>query len=253
MTAKFRFFRDALLITAVVIAGVAGALILHPEWVKVGSVVLELTPGSTEDLLFQRIRTGLAPSLAALEGQYFWQVPLRKVSEATAGDRRVKSVSVYREFPSVLRVVIEPHTPMLAYLGDDGRVYPVATDATLLPAIPSKDTPDLPLLRGEDLKNEPSLREKALELWEAVPTDGAFAREQISEIDYTKKDGFKVYIGGPGVEVRMGDSDFEPRISRVAKVLSYLQSQNIKGRVIDARFNKKVVVRVRKSPKARSE
>jgi cell division septal protein FtsQ len=230
----------------VVVAAAVGALVMHPEWIKVGSVRLELVPGSKEELLYQRIRLSLAPQLAALEGHYFWEVPLKKVFEATTGDRRVKSVSVFREFPSILRVVIEPHTPLLAYLGDDGRVYPVATDATLLPAIPSKDAPDLPLLRGEDLKNEISLREKALELWQAVPNDGAFAREQISEIAYTKKDGFKVYVGGPGVEVRMGDGEFEPKISRVTKVMSYLQSQSIKGRVIDARFNKKVVVRVRK-------
>ena len=49
-------------------------------------------------------------------------------------------------------------------------------------------------------------------------------------------------------EVKVGDADFGPKFIRVEKVLAYLDSQNIKGRVIDARFSKKVVVRVRKGP-----
>jgi len=72
--------------------------------------------------------------------------------------------------------------------------------------------------------------------------------KNISEIFYSKKEGFKIFLKGVATEVRMGDSDFGPKISRVEKVLSYLDSQNVKGRVIDARFSKKVVVRVRKAP-----
>ena len=46
----------------------------------------------------------------------------------------------------------------------------------------------------------------------------------------------------------MGEGDFDLKVSRVEKVMSYLHNRNIKGRVIDARFSKKVVVRVRNTP-----
>lgn len=234
------------ILATALIAGVVVAL--NPTWIKVEQIELELAPRSTEDLLFQRIKASLVQQTGKMEGSYFWKVPLSAVYELTMKDRRVKKVTVHREFPSRMRVEIEPHTPVLAYLGSDGRIYPVATDATLLPALATADAPDLPLLRGEDLKDEPGLRELAIELFEGVPNEGPLNKKQISEITYTKKDGFQFFISGFGSDVKLGDTDFGPKISRVTKVLSYLESQNIKGRVIDARFSKKVLVRVRNTP-----
>lgn len=230
------------------IAAVAAVLAWNPDWIKIQAVQLDLTSASHEDLLYQRIKKTLEPQFKHFEGRYFWSVPLSEVYELTARDKRVKRLSVYREFPSKVRVEIEPYTPVLAYLSGDGRIYPVATDATLLPALPPSDAPDIPFLRGEDLKDEPKLRESALDLYAIIPDDGLFSKKQISEIYYSKKDGFEVYVSGSASDVKMGDTDFGPKVSRVQKVLSYLDSQNIKGRVIDARFSKKVVVRVRKAP-----
>jgi cell division septal protein FtsQ len=227
----------------------AGALLaLNPHWIRIEDIQITLSENSKEDLLFQRIKSSLQPRTKDYEGRYFWQVPLKTVFQAVTQDKRVKSVSIYREFPSILKIEIEPHTPMLGFLSNDGRVYPVATDATLLPPLPIGEVQDLPFLRGEDFKDEPTLREQALELINAIPLDGAFRKSKISEIVHTKKDGFKVFVSGQATEVQMGDSDFGPKISRVNKVMSYLDSRNIKGRVIDARFAKKVVVRVRKAP-----
>jgi cell division septal protein FtsQ len=227
-------------------AGIAVAL--NPSWIRIESVQVDLANSSHEDLLFQRIRKSLEPQFKYLEGKYFWQVPLKQVYEITSKDRRVKRLSVRREFPSQVWVEIEPYTPVLAYLSGDGRIYPVATDATLLPALAPSDAPDLPFLRGEDFKDEPKLREAAIDLYNTLPDDGALSKKTVSEIYYSKKDGFEVYVSGQTSDVKMGDTDFGPKISRVQKVLSYLDSQNIKGRVIDARFSKKVVVRVRKAP-----
>lgn len=225
-----------------------GVLALNSQWVRIEAVQIELAENSNQDLLFQRIRQSLSQQFKTFEGRYFWQVPLGTVFEITEKDKRVKAAAVYREFPSRLRIVIEPHIPVLAYLARDGRMYPVAMDATLLPAVPVSDVPDMPLLRGEELNDEPQLRERAIELLQSMPEDGLMAKKKISEIIHTKKDGFKVFLSGADAEVQMGEQDFGPRVSRVQKVLSYLDSRNIKGRVIDARFSKKVVVRVRKAP-----
>lgn len=241
-------FRWSLITVFILLITGVSILAMNPQWIKIETVQIELITGSDQELIFQRIKNALAPQFKNFEGQYFWQVPLKRIYDLAAKDKRVKRVSIHREFPSRLRVEVEPRTPVLAYLGVDGRVYPVATDATLLPALPFKDAPDLPLLRGEDFKDEPELRERAIELFEAMPEDGMMRKSQISEIGFTKKEGFKVFISGPNAEIKMGDTDFGPKISRVQRVLSYLEMQSIKGRVIDARYSKKVVVRVRNTP-----
>lgn len=246
---KFRRILRILVLSAGLSVAIAGVVLaMNAKWTRVETIRLELAKESDEDLLFQRIKTTLQGQLSPFEGRYFWQVSLRSVFDRVSKDKRVRKVSIYREFPSVLRVVIEPHTPVLGFLSTDGRIYPVATDATLLPALPVKDAADMPLLRGEELRDEPKLREMALELFDKIPADGDFQKRDVSEILYSKKDGFDVYLSGISSQVRMGDTDFGPKISRVQRVISYLESQNIKGRVIDARFNKKVVVRVRKAP-----
>lgn len=235
------------LFLSLILAGGA-TIYFHPDWIRIEQFHVELTEGSKQDLLFQRIKSSLDPQLKVFEGRFFWELPLKNVMEIVSRDKRVKKVSIFREFPNVLRLEIEPHTPVLAYLARDGRIYPVARDATLLPALAAHDAPDLPILRGEDLKDEPRLRELALDLWSTIPDDGPLGRKAISEILYSRKEGFKLYVAGSAPEIKLGDQDFGPKVSRVQKVMSYLESQSIKGRVIDARFTKKVVVRVRNTP-----
>jgi cell division septal protein FtsQ len=230
------------------LTGLFALLVEHPDWIRVQQFQIELAPGNLEELLFQRIKTSLVGQMKVYEGRLVWELPLKQIQEVVSRDKRVKRVAVYREFPSRVRIEIEPHTPLLAYLARDGRIYPVARDATLLPALLGHEAPDLPILRGDELRDEPALREIAVELLSAIPDQGSLAKNVISEIVYSRKDGFKMFISGHGGEVKLGDTDFGPKISRVQKVLSYLDSQNIKSRVIDARFSKKVVVRVRNNP-----
>lgn len=223
-------------------------LALNPRWIRVESVQPYLAPNSTQTLLYQRIQASLLPQFQTLAGKFFWDVPLSKVYDIVTKDKRVRKVQIYREFPTKLKVEIEPQTPVLAYLSSDNRIYPVAADATLLPALNLADAQDMPVIRGAELKDEQRLREQALELFERIPNEGSLRKSNVSEILYSRKDGFKIFLNGSDAEIKIGDADFSPKLSRVEKVLAYLDSQNIKGRVIDARFSKKVVVRVRKGP-----
>lgn len=215
---------------------------------RIQSVRILLSPDSQEDVLFERIKNGLEEKVKVFEGQFFWQASLTELHGLVIQDKRIRRLAVYRDFPSMLRVEIEPHTPVLIYLARDGRVFPIANDGSLLPPVALKEAPDLPILRGEGVFERIDLREQAIALLESVPEQGAFEKKMVSEIFYTTREGFRVFVSGAVSEIKLGDSDFGPKISRIQKVVSYLQSQNIKGRVIDARFSKKVVVRVRNNP-----
>jgi cell division septal protein FtsQ len=212
---------------------------------RLNQVEIVLDPESHESFLFGKIQAGLQASLSPFNGMPFWKVSLEKVMDEVKKDKRVRLARVQREFPHVLRVVVVPQEPMLAYMDEQGHIFPVARDATLMPALALKDVPNFPLLRGKEFATDNRLREQAVELMAAIPVEGQFTRDQISEILHSAKDGFSLFLANHSAEIKIGDGDFDLKASRIEKVLSYLHNRNLSGRTIDARFAKKVVVRVR--------
>lgn len=238
---------------AVIVCGFAAAVtstvgVLRSDLLDVRQINIVLDPHSKETFLFQKIKTDLAKKLAHFKGEPVWKVSLREILAEVSKDRRVRSVAVHRDFPNRISLIVGPHDPMLAILDKNGRLRPVAQDSSLLPPVSLKDAPSYPVLRGSRFKNDPSLREKAIALIQSIPKSGSFRRGLVSEISHSKEAGFRLFLTSPRVEIKMGDTDFGPKVDRVNRVLSYLENRNILGRVIDARFSKKVVVRVRNAP-----
>ncbi len=222
-----------------------GWFFLRSPIMKLQSIEVSLDPASTDAFLFEKIQTGLTARLAHFMGLPFWKVPLDEVMSEVRGDRRVRAARIQREFPHRLKVIVIPQEPLIGYLDEAGKIFPVARDATLMPAISLKEDPNFPLLRGKEFQTNADLRERAIRLVESIPTEGHFQRSMVSEILHSGKDGFILYLGTQMAEVKIGEGDYELKASRVEKVLGYLHNRNLKSRTIDARFAKKVVVRVR--------
>lgn len=217
-------------------------------WGKLDSVEMVMAPGSDQATLFGHIETSLKGPLKAFQGKWLWDVPLEAILKKVESDRRVRAVKVTRVFPNKLEITIEPHEPAVAWVDEVGRFHPVATDATLLPALSSQDVADVPLLRGRAFKSNEELRAKALSLLNELPASGALTRKRVAEITYSERDGFALLLTQGAIEVRLGEGDIGLKASRADRVINYLQDQQLRGRVIDARFAKKVVVRLRNDP-----
>lgn len=241
------YFKWALQIAGAIVLATGGFLFLRSDWTRIHKIEI-VQAADSSPLLFERIRNSLQPELNKKQGARVWDVSLRDIRKFVRRDRRVKEVSILREFPGSVRVVVEPYSPVLGFLDTDGKIYPIANDATLLPAVSAQENLDVPILRGPVLREKQELREVAIALLESLPPEGSLSKRRISEVVYSKEDGFKVFLAGANTEVRFGDTDFSPKVSRVTRVLTYLENQNIKSRVIDARFSKKVVVRARNAP-----
>lgn len=233
-----------------VTAVLAGAVYLGAEagWGRLEPVDVVMAPGSDQQQLFAHIQGSLQKELKAYQGKWLWETSLPKILDEVQDDRRVRSARIDRVFPNRLRVVIEPHQPVMAWVDDVGRLFPVATDASLLPDLPLHEIRDMPLLRGKQFKTDQLLREQAIQLFERLPVAGPLARERVAEISFSEKNGFSLMLVQSGIEVRLGTNDIERKSERIAQVLNYLQDQQLRGRVVDARFAKKVVVRLRNAP-----
>lgn len=217
-------------------------------WGRLAPIELKMDSTSNQKRLFQRIESSLNKELKPFVNQWVWDVPLSQVLSKVESDRRVDSAQVRRVFPNRLEVQIKPREPVLAWLDEAGRIFPVSADGVMLPVLPLNETSDLPLLRGKEFKTDLELREKTIAMYLTFPKEGRLSQKTISEFQFSKRNGLSLTLVQSGVEIKFGEDELQKKIDRVERVLNYLEDQQLKGRVIDATLSKKVVVRLRNAP-----
>jgi len=180
-------------------------------------------------------------------GKKIWKVSLDDIWNLLKSDPRVHidSTKLLRILPNRFLVQIHIQQP-LAVLWDSqkGSVHPLSMDAQLLPALPLMQSPDLPVLRGFEFFEDIQLRSQALQFLKQLPEEGTdLSRKNISEIMYSNlENSFLVILSDHGRPVKIGRDLKRKKWRRIESVLQYLEQQNIKWRVIDARFSQKIVV-----------
>lgn len=215
---------------------------------RLQNVEISLSPESKEVELFEEIKADLSLKLEDLVGESMIKFSFGSLVDEILKDQRIKSVYLRREFPSTLAVQVEPHEPVMGWVDPQGFVRPVSKSNHILPRLKSRHFEDHVILRGKEFFKSADLRQAALDLFSKLPIEGYFRKSLVSEIRYNKASGFDLVLSEPSVIVKMGMEDYKGRSARLEKVLSYLQNRGIKSRVIDSRFNKKVVVRLRNEP-----
>jgi len=216
---------------------------------QIRQIEIELEQNAAHPYLFPKIQKSLEKNLAGLHGEYIWKVNLEKVLDKVSADLRVKDAKITRVLPQTIRVVVSPYTPIANVMTKTSdRLYPIARDGEILPAVPVLEAPDAPLLRGQIFLKDKSVRLKAIELMNALPETGRLSLHATSEISYDTKTGFKIRLSSSRSVVWMGFDDFATRISQAKRVVDYLETHKLSGRIIDARFGKKVVVKLRNEP-----
>jgi cell division septal protein FtsQ len=248
-----RFFRPLLLlsVTAVLVTGILLAFFHHLGLFQVASIPVEVQgidgakPTSRGPAGLQK---RLELSLKKFANRKIWEVDLKQMNASVAADEWVKDVLISRSFPNHVLVSVTPKTTALVYLASKGDLIPVTEDGAMLSALASDSLPDVPVLRGEILATDTAARKSAIQFAMHLPEDGALNRRNISEIAWDKTEGFTLTLIQPKVEVKLGLDGLSMKVLRVAQVLNYLNANQLKGRVIDASFSKKILVRLRKTP-----
>lgn len=226
------------------ISGAAAYLLSH-QFLRVDEIQIQEGRTDSPSPLFALIQVDLKKQLMKFSQQTIFEISLDEIMKLIESDKRVEKASVRRQFPNHVYVEIIPRQPLLLLLGLSGQLYPVATDASLLPPLPVATSPDLPILRGLDFFDDENLRKKIVGYMEIIPRSGLFSHSSISEVKLDREKDLVFFLSESGMEVLVGSELDQSQIRRIEQVLKYLTNHKIKGRVIDARFSKKVVVRVR--------
>jgi cell division septal protein FtsQ len=242
-------FSWTLAISVVVLLGRAGWILFTNDTLKINSIEFVLADGfEAEQTLFDKIVTDSDRATQPFRNQWIWNVHLENVLKAIEADPRIRNVHLLRRFPNHIVAVIQPHETAANLLDKNGLLHPVAKDGTLLPPTAPGEAADRPTLRGARFFTDHQVRLRAIQLLADLPDHGLLSKAAISEVHFKEKKGFEFTLVGSGVVINIGDESLAQKADHIEQVLAYLQSQHIKGRVIDARFDKKVVVKLRKQP-----
>lgn len=196
--------------------------------------------------------SGLRQRLGAVtrkfEKKRIWEIDLGEVRTSIVRDEWVKDVLIWRSLPNEIKIRIRPKTPVVMLVSERGEFYPITEDGSLLSVVSIDRLPDVPVLRGAEFFEGQSERVRAVNFVMSLPDEGALNRRNISEVGWTKDAGYSLTLIQPKVEVKLGEEQIELKVMRVNQVLNYLSIHQLRGRVIDASFSKKVLVRLRKAP-----
>lgn len=238
------------LIIALVGIAVLGALLflIDRSYFKLGSISIAQLDNSVRDWMFEDIKNKIQSETKSYVGKYMWDIDLKDLMSQVELDKRVNKVQVQRKFPNKIEVKILSHEPIAIFIDKKNKITPVARDGTFMPELKKGDFLDVPILRGESLFKESTVRKMAIELLLNLENKERANLQSVSEIIYDPKSGFTLIFSPDGEILKIGTSDFSKRLNMSDQVFTYMQSKGLKGRVIDARFSKKVVVRLRNAP-----
>ncbi len=241
---------------AIIVAGVGFALTRQSNLFQVRSIPIEFiedggseqAPFRTDAVVVDDLRARLARGLRNFEKKKLWEIDIDQVNAWLRADEWVQRAHVTRVFPNRLQISVAPRAPVFLLATAKGQMRPVTADASLLGAVENARLPDVPVLRGQPFLTDANLRRRAVEFARQLPSDGPMSSSCIAEINWSAGDGFSILLLPSRTEVKLGEGRIDLKIARVEQILDYLDAHQLKGRVIDASFSKKVLVRLRKGP-----
>ena len=198
-----------------------------------------------QKLLCEYLQSELDSKLKLEVNKKIWQVDIAELRAGLMQNNWFKMVAISRQYPSKMSIAIDIENPV-ALLAVGNEILAVGADGQLLAPVKTTFLPSLPVLRGDNFFHSLSLRKLATHFLKDVSGNSEISPKNIAEITFSKDENFNLLILPSKSIVKIGAEQASLKAERVAQVIEYLNSNQMNGRVIDARFSKKVLVRLRK-------
>ena len=230
----------ALTVAALAAGGVAGArwATTSPRFAVTRVEVVGASRLHAEDVMRA---AGIAP------GVNLFRVRPRAAASALETLPQVRRADVVRHFPNRVVIHVEERRPFT--LVHAGRLHWIDEQGVALAAEARAVSAPLPVISGfgpDELAtaaHAPSERlARGISLVRMLLRSGSPVAAQISEIDVGRPEGPVLYTVD-GVEVRIGDEDWEGRLARLTGVLAQLHATGEAVTSVDLRFRDQVVLK----------
>jgi cell division protein FtsQ len=182
-------------------------------------------------------------------GKSLWDIDIFSMVQTLKKTPWVERVTIFRRFPNELSIEVEPKKIMANIMKSPSKVQPVAYDSTLLTDVEITKAPLVPILSSSAFAKSDDLRQKALQLLSELPQEGSFSYDQISEVypfkNNRQNNEFQLLLKNTKALVLINTENVPLKSERISRVIDYMDPSEMKGRVIDSNFSKKVLVRPR--------
>ena len=238
-------------LTLIIIVLLSTGLLLYSvfnKWLILQDFQIQLHAQPAWEKPEEEIRAVIQEKLNPFIGKPIWKIDLDELKNIIQSEPYIGAVKILRLLPDRFLVQLSARQPILVLLDSTGKMHPLSVDGKLLPPLSPKQAPDLPILRNKIFFEQEKLRKLAVEFILLLPQEGLFSQDNVSEINYVSDENSLVFIlSSSGKPIKVGSDSKKLRTKRIESVLHYLNQQNIKWRVIDARFSQKIVVSTSKA------
>jgi cell division protein FtsQ len=192
--------------------------------------------------------SSLKTKLETHRGQALYKIQLKQIKQLLNEEVWISSYQISRRWPSEIEVLIQPEKIYFSILTPAGELKPVIQSGEMLESVKINASADVPIIRQSEFLKDEELRKRAIQLLKDIPMTGVFSRSEISEIHYSEKEGFTLFMSRDHLRVKLGEKQVRNKSLQVTQVMNYLVNKKIQARVIDANLSQKVLVRLRKAP-----
>lgn len=180
-----------------------------------------------------------------VRGTNLWRIDPANVRARLEALPEVRRADVVRELPNRVSIMVEERRPFT--LVHAARLHWLDEDGRLLGEEHRAVAPEVPVISGlseEELatmRTAPGPRARAaITLIRALLRTGSSLAAEIAEIDMSRTEGPVLYTVD-GLEVRLGNEEWEERLARLEGVLAQVATQDVQ--TVDLRFRDQVVLR----------
>ena len=234
------FFKRAVLVSFLVVLLLSLLLFSKPL-----SIELKVSSKLEKQEGFSKKSDQILSYLNQYKTQFLWQVDLKQIIQNIEKMSLGLEVYVQRKYPRQLIVRLNEKKTALLLLKENSDFYSVSYDGRLGAKKEIKNFPNAPILRGSHFESNQNLRKRVLELLDSIPKQGrVFSIENISEILYDKKqNSFLLYLSTRPLVIKLNSPPLNKKIKNIEFVLEYLKKEEKDSNVIDARPDKKIIVK----------
>lgn len=235
--------------------GILGSLaVLHHEgFFTIQDIHLSLAEEQTKPLWLNNKWDEFEKDMEVWRSRDLWTIQLSEVTQKLSSYPWISEAMVSKSWPNTLHIQVRTKSLVAYATTPRGRLVPLLADGSRLNFDSLSSSVSLPILSTNIPVDDDAKIQAALRL---ISNSPKVLSDRMSEIGYDSKEGYWTLILPFGAKIKWGfevdqKSDpklLEKKIFRVQKVLEYLDSRELKARVIDANLSKKVVVRLRKTP-----